>query len=146
MHGIVAAATPRMAAADAPQREIAALKNSIFGKGLLGVFRTGWSKTTHGRQKRRQKETVTADEQNREMLHVVESFGTRESSSFSKSAKGASTASGWQRTTKFLGRKGRLRQIWRNRRLRRLRTTAFPSLRRTTKTWHRLSRPKRIQR
>tara|TARA_A100001037_G_scaffold157405_1_gene141830 strand:- start:128 stop:445 length:318 start_codon:yes stop_codon:yes gene_type:complete len=48
--------------------------------------------------------------------------------------------------TKLRGRKGRLRQIWRKRRLRRLRTTALPSLRRTTKTWHRLSRPRRIHR
>ena len=111
MHGIVATATPRMAAADAPQREIAPLKYSVFGKGLLGVFGTSGLKTTSGRQKRRQKEAVAADEQNREMLHVVESFGTRESSSLSKSAKGASTAGSWQRTTKFLGREGRLRQI-----------------------------------
>ena len=77
MHGIVAAATPRMATADAPQREIAPLKSPVFGKGLLGVFGTGGLKTASGRQKGRQKEAVTSDEQNRDVLHVVESFGTR---------------------------------------------------------------------
>lgn len=146
MHGVVAAATPRMATADAPQRNIAPLKSPVFSKRLLGVFGTSGLKTTSRRQKGRQKEAVTADEQNRKVLHVVESFGTRYSSSLSKSAKGASTAGGWQRMTKLRGRKGRLRQIWRKRRLRRLRTTALPSLRRTTKTWRRLSRPRRIQR
>ena len=77
MHGVVAAATPRMATADAPQRNIAPLKSPVFSKSLLGVFGTSGLKTTSTRQKGRQKEAVTADEQNRKVLHVVESFGTR---------------------------------------------------------------------
>ncbi len=77
MHGFVAAATPWMATADAPQCDIAPLKNPVFNKGLLGVFGTSGLKTTSRRQKGRQKEAVTADEQNRKVLHLVESFGTR---------------------------------------------------------------------
>ena len=77
MHGVVAAAPPWMATADAPQRDIAPLKNPVFSKSLLGVFGTSGLKTTSRRQKGRQKEAVTADEQNRKVLHVVESFGTR---------------------------------------------------------------------
>tara|TARA_B100000700_G_C14468507_1_gene589532 strand:+ start:194 stop:394 length:201 start_codon:yes stop_codon:yes gene_type:complete len=66
-----------MATADAPQRDIAPRKNPVFSKSLLGVFGTSGLKTTSRRQKGRQKEAVTADEQNRKVLHVVESFGTR---------------------------------------------------------------------
>ena len=77
MHGVVAAAPPWMATADAPPRDIAPLKNPVFSKSLLGVFGTSGLKTTSRRQKGRQKEAVTADEQNRKVLHVVESFGTR---------------------------------------------------------------------
>ena len=42
-------------------------------------------------------------------------------------------ADGWQKTTRSQGKYGRLRQMLRRRRLSRLRFTALPSLRRTTK-------------
>ena len=102
--------------------------------GILGTSRlvtAGWGK------KWGEEEAIGANDEKGDVLHCepeeIGSLGTRVSSSLSKSAKGASMAGGWQKTTRLPGRKGRLRQMLRRRRLSRLRFTALPSLRRTTK-------------
>ena len=145
---------PGVTSTYAPKREKPSFESAIFVQSLFGIVGTRRLITTSREQEWGQEKTVAANDENGEMLHGEEigSFGTRESSSLCKSAKGASTAGGWQKTTKLRGKKGRLRQMLRNLRLSRLRFTALPSLRRTTKIGPRgvsaalPSRPQRIQR
>jgi hypothetical protein len=59
----------RVAAQDAPERQIEALENPVFFHGFFGILRTGWGETAAVAEKRADGHLIEAKDQNNEFAH-----------------------------------------------------------------------------